>query len=123
MKQFNYQTGKTGETIAADFLIQKGFKIIDKNFHTRFGEIDLIATYKGKLIFIEVKLKVGDRFGTPEEMINKAKIMQVKKTAQMYILKNPEIASKYPSYRVDAVCIVLNQDKSVERITHYENLI
>ncbi len=122
MKQFNYQTGKTGETIAADFLSQKGFKIIDKNFHTRFGEIDLIAVQANKLIFVEVKLKTGTEFGSPEEMINKSKIMQVKKTAQMYILKNPEIASKYPSYRVNAVCIVLNQDKSVERITHYENI-
>ena len=88
MKQQNYQKGKRGEDIAESFLIKNGFQIVEKNFNTRFGEIDLIAIKNDTLHFVEVKLKVGERFGTPEEMINKRKIWQVMKTSESYLLKN-----------------------------------
>lgn len=122
MKQNNRVVGTVGEEIAAKHLTEKGYKIIERNHRTKFGEIDLIAVYKNLLIFVEVKLKVGDQFGAPEEMINPRKVYQVKKTAQMYTLKNPDIAAKFPTFRIDAVCIVLNNDKSIGRITHYENI-
>lgn len=122
MKQKNYEEGKVGENIAKDFLQKKGYKLVDANFRLRGGEIDLIFTKDGKLIFAEVKLKVGQRFGSPEEMIDKRKIYQVQKIAQLYLLQNKEVSKKFDSYRIDAVCIVLNEDKSVDRITHYENI-
>lgn len=122
MKFDNRNKGAQGETIAADYLVKRGFKIIEKNFRTKWGEIDLIATHDGKLIFVEVKLKVGDKFGAPEEMIGWAKIRQVKRAAQFYLLTKKEVAQKYNMYRVDAVCIVINNQGEVERISHYENL-
>jgi putative endonuclease len=122
MKQQNFKKGRTGEEIAASYLRRKGFQIIEQNFHTRFGEIDLIATNKNKLHFVEVKLKVGDRFGTPEEMINKRKIWQVMKTAESYLLSNKQISAKYPRVQVDAVCIVINQDGLEQRVDYYEDL-
>ena len=122
MKQFNLSKGTQGETIAADYLVKNGFKIIEKNFRTKWGEIDLIASKEGKLIFVEVKLKVGDRFGSPEEMIGYAKLRQVKRAAQLYLLTKKEIAAKYEMYRIDAVCIVMNTSGDIERISHYENI-
>jgi putative endonuclease len=128
MKQLNYKKGKRGEDIAESFLKRKGFQIVDKNFKTRFGEIDLIATKNPSarsghsLHFVEVKLKVGEAFGTPEEMIGRRKIMQVMRTAESYLLKNQKLAMKYPKVMVDAVCIVLDNDGVEERVDFYEDL-
>ena len=122
MKVFNRELGKRGEEIAKSYLEKKGYKIVSKNFRNRFGEIDLVATNKGKIIFIEVKLKIGDSFGSPEEMINSKKLFQVQKTAWAFLKQNPEIAQKYQIYRIDAVCIVLGEGDRVLRISHYENM-
>lgn len=122
MKKLNFQRGRDGETIASDFLIQKGYKIIEKNFHTKYGEIDLIVEKDEKLIFVEVKSKTGSDFGSPEEMINNRKLFQVRRTAEIYLLKNPDVTKRYTSFRIDAVCMVLNEDKSINRINHYENI-
>ncbi|OGM26735.1 hypothetical protein A3D00_04765 [Candidatus Woesebacteria bacterium RIFCSPHIGHO2_02_FULL_38_9] len=122
MKKYNYQSGKNGEEIARTYLIKKGYKHIESNFRTRFGEIDLIFSKDNKLIFVEVKLKIGDQFGTPEEMINKRKVLQVTKTAQMYLIQNQKIENSHKGYQIDAVCIVQNEDGSIARISHYENV-
>jgi len=122
MKQGNYLKGKLGEQMAADFLRQKGYRILETNFRTRFGEIDLIAAKDGRLVFVEVKLKVGSELGTPEEMITLTKISQVKQTAEVFLQQNPALATNFLRYRIDAVCLVLNEDYSIKSIRHYENL-
>jgi putative endonuclease len=156
MKQANYKKGQLGEQLASDFLRKKGYRIIETNFRTRFGEIDIIAKThppadsagrpplkKGGLsslvqgenppaggegfrdevlVFVEVKLKVGTDFGTPEEMITGGKIWQVKQTAEAYLQQNPKIAASFLKYRIDAICIVLNEDYSVKSVRHYENI-
>lgn len=122
MKQKNYETGKLGERLAANYLLENGYEIIEKNFHTRFGEIDLIVSKNHKLIFVEVKLKIGEDFGTPEEMIKKFKIKQVERTAQSFLLKKPEFEKNYDSFQIDAICIVMDDEKEIQRISHYENI-
>lgn len=122
MKQFNFQKGQRGEEIASIYLTRKGFRIIEKNFSTRFGEIDLIGINKDRLVFIEVKLKIGDMFGTPEEMVNRRKLLQVQNTATAYMQKNTEIAVKYPLRQIDVVAIVLGSSGDVIRIEHYESV-
>ena len=117
-KQFNRIKGKDGEDIAAKFLKDKGYKIIDQNNSTKFGEIDIIASQGETLLFVEVKFKQTEDFGTPEEMIGKNKLAQVKRTAEMYLLTNPDMAEKYERYQIDAVCIV----EETGRISHYENV-
>jgi putative endonuclease len=122
MKNSNYQTGKIGEKIAREFLIKKGYRIIQPNFRTRFGEIDLIAGIDSRLIFVEVKLKIGEDFGSPEEMVNRHKVSQVQKMAEVFLQINPQFANNSQSYQIDTVCIVLNPDQTVKRINHWENL-
>lgn len=122
MKQQNFSKGRTGEDIAADYLQNHNFKILHKNWKTKFGEIDIITAKNNLLIFIEVKLKVGEDFGTPEEMINSFKLSQVQNTAIAFLQQNPEIEKSYDGYRIDAVCIVLGQNNQILRINHYENL-
>jgi len=123
MKSLNFQKGKLGETIAKDFLLKKGYKIISQNFQNRFGEIDLIMTDKNILVFVEVKLKVGQDFGSPEEMITSKKIQKIKNQALLFLQQNQKISAEYPQQRIDAVCIVLNDnDLQVKTINHYQNI-
>ncbi len=122
VKQFNFQKGQRGEEIASIYLARKGFRIIEKNFSTRFGEIDLIGLNGDRLVFIEVKLKIGVMFGTPEEMVNRRKLLQVQNTALAYLQKNSEIAAKYPLWQIDVVAIVLDSSGEVIRIDHYESV-
>jgi len=123
MKQLNTEMGRLGERLASEFLAKKGYRILARNFRTRFGEIDLIAAKDGVLVFVEVKLKIGDNFGpNPEEMIDKKKVQQIEKTAQSFLMENPEDGSRYESLRIDAVCIVLDAGGQVKRISQYENI-
>lgn len=122
MKQFNRKVGREGEEIAAKFLLDKSYKILERNYSTRFGEIDLIVSKNNGLTFVEVKLKHGDVFGTPEEMIGSFKLSQVQRMAEFYLMDKSDMAKVYKNYSIDAVCIVTNGSGEVERINHYENL-
>lgn len=121
-KESNSCKGRVGEKIAETYLKNKGYKIIKKNYQTRYGEIDLICTHKETLIFAEVKLKVGDNYGTPEEMINQRKVNQIRKTAEYYLLTNKSGVNDYGIMRIDAVAIVVGKQGDIKRINHYENI-
>jgi putative endonuclease len=118
MKKYNREKGTSGEEMAASYLTKKGYKILEKNFSTKFGEIDLVCRDHDNLVFVEVKLKVGDRFGKPEDMINKHKIWQVSRMGELYIMKNK---INMP-VRVDMVAVVIDREGNLERIDHYENM-
>ncbi len=118
----NYKKGREGEEIAREFLKGKGFRLIESNYSNVLGEIDLIMTDKDWLVFVEVKLKIGDKYGSPEEMINKNKLSKIKRVAESFLVLEKEVAKNFEKYRIDAVCIVLNEDKTVRTIKHYENL-
>ena len=117
-KKFNLKTGNLGEDIAKRFLEKKGYKIISQNFKTKYSEIDLITRKKDFLVFVEVRTRVGDNFGSPEETINKEKRWRLKRGAQAFVAFNDW---KGP-FRIDAVCIVLNEDHKVDQFHHYENI-
>jgi len=121
-KDLNKESGRRGEKIAARYLHEHGYKVVERNYRTRFGEIDLVCTQRDKLVFVEVKLKIGDKFGTPEEMITKAKVWQVRQTAEGYLLENYQMKTKYSNYQIDAVCVVMGENDSIDRVSHYENI-
>lgn len=116
----DYQLGKIGEQKAKDYLIKKGYELIDQNFRSPMGEIDLVVKKDQTLVFVEVKLKTGDKFGTPEEMINPGKINQVRRMAELFLLKHREF--KNMLYRIDAVCLMADENCEITRLNHYENL-
>lgn len=116
MKLYNKITGKIGEDFSTEHLKNKGYEIIQRNYHNKFGEIDIIAKKDGVLIFVEVKTKIGDLFGTPEEMVGRGKLQRVRNMATMYLNGRPATC------RLDVVAVVLNSDNSLLRLTHYENV-
>lgn len=113
------ETGKLGEEIAREYLKKQGYKIVEQNFKTKYAEIDLVARENDELIFVEVRTKKGELFGTPEDSLNKKKLRKLRFNAQGYITKNRWEGP----YRIDAICIVLKPDNTIERLDHYQNII
>lgn len=77
--------GLKGEKYAEDLLKKKGYKIIEKNFRSMYGEIDIIAKKGGCLYFCEVKTRWSKSYGFPEESINNDKLNKIKKTIYYYL--------------------------------------
>ncbi len=117
-KKDNLKIGNLGENLAKRYLKKKNFKIIRENYKTRYAEIDLICRFKGILVFVEVKTRCGIQFGIPEESLKKEKINKVAKNAQMY-MKYRNYSGRY---RIDGVCVVLNKNKKLSYLKHYENI-
>ena len=77
--------GVEGEALAATFLEQQGYRVLERNFRFDRGEVDLIAEEGDELVFVEVKARHGDRFGTLEEAITPKKEALMKKVAEGYL--------------------------------------
>lgn len=118
MQKDNLEIGRLGENIAKKYLQDNGYRIIDQNYKTHYAEIDLIANYKEVLVFIEVRTKTGEQFGSPEESINRNKMHKLIKNAEAYVVRK----NYNKQYRIDAVCIVLDKKKEIKRIDHYKNI-
>jgi putative endonuclease len=116
MKQFNRKVGQIAEDLATQELRKKGYQILERNYGNKFGEIDIIAKDGETLVFVEVKAKIGDDFGHPEEMINPGKLAKVRNMANIYLGDTEALC------RIDVVGVVLTSDYQVLRLSHYENV-
>lgn len=76
--------GTSGEQIAEKFLIEKGYKILDRNFYFERGEIDIVAEDNGVIVFVEVKSRSSEEYGEPEDSITPNKRKQLRKVAEGY---------------------------------------
>lgn len=117
MTHYNKDIGKLGEDSASEFLQSKGYVIIDKNFQTRWGEIDLIAKKDKKVFFVEVKTRIGGYKGKPYEAVNLGKVKRLMRPIKFYLLKN-----KLEDYKLslEVVSVTLNLDKTIKEIKQYE---
>lgn len=77
--------GRRGEEVAIQYLLSRDYKIIERNFRTRFGEIDIIAKEKNELVFIEVKTRSSGQYGEPCEAVDDRKIKHILRVAEYYI--------------------------------------
>lgn len=111
--------GLLGEQIASKYLENLGYKIIDRNFSSKLGEIDIIALDRDILVFVEVKARWSKEFGLPEESITWWKIQKIIKTGQYYKLLHPNLPE---SLRIDAVAIDLSPEGETKDIRHFKNI-
>ena len=112
--------GARGEKLAADLLKKRGYKIVQKNFRCREGEIDIIAQKGECLVFVEVRTKKNTAFGTPEESVTLSKREKLISLANAYI----QAYDKPPqSRRIDVVAVELTRDNRVSRLEHIENAV
>ena len=103
----NILVGQLGEDLASQYLIDHGYKIIDKNFHTRFGEIDLIAqkvgqpTLDDEILFLEVKTRTSKLFGYPEQAVDAKKIKHLLEAIKIY----RQVNQRNNFWRLDIISI------------------
>ena len=114
----NLDLGKKGEKLARDFLISKGYSILEENWRFKKAEIDIIGKDKDNniLIFFEVKTRSYSYFGEPASFVNRKKQKLISDAASQYM---NEINYDW-AIRFDIIGIVINKNKSAE-ISHYED--
>jgi len=117
--------GKKGEDEAAKFLQKKGYKIIERNFQGRQGEIDIIAiepqtkSNSKVLVFVEVKTRRSYQYGTPAESIRHTKIASILITAGLYVATHQNLPEQQ---RVDAIAVIMDENEHVTTVEHIENI-
>ena len=94
--------GERGEWLASLYLRLKGYKILEKNFRTRLGEIDLIVEKGGTLAFVEVKSRSSDAFGSPVEAVDSRKRRRIADIASLYLASRRQ---SWDTVRFDVVSI------------------
>ncbi len=114
----NNLKGKQGEKIAEGYLKSKGYEILETNFrYSRIAEIDIIAKIGKTLVFVEVKTRTSEFFGSGAEAVDNRKLMNIYTAAQYYINKK-KMQNLKP--RIDVISILL--DKTSFSIKHIENV-
>ena len=111
-------TAKLGEDKACEYLKKLGFKIIERNFRKGYGEIDIVAIDKDVLVFVEVKTRTSNEFGSPLEGITYWKLKSLIKMAQFYKMTHRNLPE---SLRIDAVSVILNGNEA-QRIELTRNI-
>ena len=110
--------GSEGEQIAVKFLKRNGYKILQRNYRCRIGEIDIICFDHGTVVFVEVKTRHGDLYGPPELSVTEAKKRRISRIASHYISKNK---IEGIDLRFDVVSIFFSSAEKNPEITHFKN--
>ena len=111
--------GRMGESLAGVFLKNKGYTILERNWRTPYGEIDLVASHTGSVVFVEVKTRSTSTLGPPEISITPRKAEHMRNAAEFYIQHHPETTV---DWRIDLVTIQL-QSNTPAIIDHFENVL
>lgn len=114
----NQKLGEWGEDIVKKYFIKNGYRILNSNYKNYFGEIDIIAKLKSKIIFIEVKTRTNRKFGLPEEAVNFIKQKKLIKTAEKYILDN----RLKNEYQIDVVAVEKRDGEKI-KLRHFKNAV
>jgi len=99
--------------------MEKGFDLIERNFRTPEGEIDLIMNCKDQLVFVEVKTRKNSEYSLPEEAVTDEKIDHLTAAAEWFLENNPVYSDKW---RIDVVSIIGNPASSTPQIDWFENV-
>lgn len=135
------ELGEMGENIASNFLINKGFKLIERNHNRKWGEIDIILHKDNRLHFVEVKtvkrqsvngffeqpmtntLSKSKNEIRPEENMHIHKVKRLKRVIETYLLENKHKWGSEVVWQFDLVCVYADPDKKVAKVSIMQNLI
>lgn len=111
--------GNKGERLAAAYLRRSGYRILRHQFHSKFGEVDIVAVDGQTLVFVEVKTRSSTRYGTGLEAITPLKIRRIVKAGQYYRLLHPKTPA---ALRIDAIEVYFADDEKSARVRHVRNV-
>ena len=111
MRDGRQQVGRRGEAYAAAFLRVKGFRVVAQNWRCRFGEIDLIVERDDVLRFVEVKTRLTDTYGHPEESITPTKLEHLRRSIECWLRAH---ASSSKQYQADVIAIFVKEGSKPE---------
>ena len=114
------EIGILGERVAASFLKNNGYDIVETNYRCPAGEVDIVAQKDDTLVFVEVRTKTSFLYGTPEESITKAKMDRLLAVAEHYAQEHDGLPKEH---RIDVIGIRLEPDGTLSYIEHIENAI
>ncbi len=114
------RVGDRGEALALRYLSEKGYALVERNYRTRYGEIDLVVRDGKTLVFVEVKLRRGTGFGDPLEAVTPRKRARIRLTAERYLAgKGTGFADNFDEMRFDVVGILLGAGRP--EVRHVED--
>ncbi len=105
--------GRAGEAAAEALLRRSGYEILERNFRTREGEVDIIARQGGELVFVEVKTRRSGAFGKPEESVTEAKKGRLASVARTYMAAH---GLEQSDWRIDVAAVELDRAGRAERV-------
>lgn len=112
--------GDWGEQVGSTYLESQGYEILARNYHTRHGELDLIATKNKSLCFIEVKTRSNHAYGLGEEAINSKKLQAMLASIESYL---ESLGSEAPTeWQIDIIIVEGRKGDLTPTILHYENI-
>lgn len=112
------EAGLSGEDAACQYLEQKGYQILRRNFRTYVGEIDIIASKGPTLSFIEVKTRSSEQFGKPREAVTFGKQKKIRRSAETYLVMTKRI-NNIPDLSFDVIEVIRNRGQ-IKSINHLE---
>lgn len=115
----NIELGRRGERIAADFLTLAGHQILDRNWRSRSGELDIVTIDRGVVVAVEVKTRTSLDFGHPFEAIDRRKLHRIHRLAWEWCATH---AVSSAGVRVDAVAVIVPRDGALPTVEHLEGV-
>ncbi len=115
----NNIVGAWGESLAAEYLKKKHYKLVAANYRSRFGEIDLVVSNRKFLVFVEVKLRKSNHFANACEYVGYQKQAKIKTTASVYLSQNP--TSLQPRFDVIEIYAPEGTETKSPQIYHMED--
>ena len=112
------ELGNIGEEMALRYLENIGYKLITKNFRIRTGEIDIIMTDNETLVFVEVRTKTSDFFGSPEATINFKKRQKILNTARYFLHSHHNFQNRECRFDIIAIVMRKGKDANIKHITN-----
>lgn len=112
--------GNYGEDLACQYLIRNNYVIIERNFCYSHLEIDIIAKIKEKIVFIEVKTRTSNRFGTADEAVNSRKTGNLNRAACCYLGKHKIY---HDNIRLDLIAVDIDKQNKKATIKHYKDIV
>ena len=120
MSTSRVRVGKLGEELAGRFLRERGYQILTTNYRCRQGEVDIVAKDGEEVVFVEVRTRRSQSFGTPQESLTRPKVRRLVATCQDYL---QGYGGADTNWRIDLVSVRLDQGNRLEDIDHLRHAV